>query len=104
MENIAKLGIELMKIDITNYLLEKLPLVSFRPFPNGSYVFSLEDQLIDFEGSFMAENGEIKGLYFEFTHDFTYVEKDPETGNVTYCVTECVFFQKDIEEEIKRVL
>ena len=103
-EDLQNAGIEFMKIDVTQYLIEKLKLAEFNPFPNGSWVFSLENELIDFEGGFISENGEIKGLNIEFYHDFTYQEKDPENGKITHHQTECVFFWKDIENEILNLL
>lgn len=104
LSDLINLGIELMKIDVTQYLIEKLKLAEFNPFPNGSWVFSLEGQLIDFEGSFIASNGEIKGLNIEFYHDFNYQVKDPENGKITHHSTECVFFLKDVENEILNLL
>ena len=103
-EDLKNAGIELMKIDVTQYLIEKLKLADFNPFPNGSWVFSLENKIIDFQGGFIAENGQIKGLHIEFYHDFTYQEKDSENGEITHHSTECVFFWKDIENEILNLL
>lgn len=103
-ESIQNLGIELMKIDVTNYLMRHLNFAEFNDFPNGSYVFSIEDELITFEGSFIEDNNEIKGLSIEFYHDFTYTEEDPENGNITHIPTECVFFYKAVENKIKELL
>lgn len=104
LEDLQNTGIELMKIDVTQYLIENLKLAVFNSFPNGSWVFSLEGQLIDFEGSFIASNREIKGLNIDFFHDFTFQEKDPENVNITHYPTECVFFWKDVENEILNLL
>ena len=99
-------GIELMKIDVTQYIKDTFYMAKLRPHEHGSFSFELSDSenhasagnLINYYGSGICSNGQISGLHIEFSHDFTYKLED------TFKVTECVYFFKEIEDLISSYL
>jgi hypothetical protein len=81
---INQLGIELIEIDVTKYIEDTFFVVDFKNYPNGSFKFELKDSLnpavpqniINYEGTGILNNGSINLLNIEFYHDFTYKTLD----------------------------
>lgn len=112
-EDLQNTGIELIKIDVTKYLISsfyKAKLTNPTPY---SFKLELEDSvhpavpgnLINYiiTGD-IFEGNRIFNITTRFCHDLTYSEKDPETKEIIHHETECVFNWAEIEKEILNLL
>jgi hypothetical protein len=99
-------GIELMKIDVTQYIKDTFHRANLISYPNGSFIFKLEDSInpavpnnfISYRGSGILNGSYISGLNIEFYHDLTY------TNGKTLEMTECVYQIDEIEDLILNYL
>ena len=95
-------GIELIKIDVTQYIKDTFFAVDLKNNPNGSFSFELKDNtnpavsqnIINYKGTGILNNGSINLLNIEFYHDFTYKTLD------TVSPTKMVYNIKIIEDLI----
>ena len=69
-------GIELMKIDVTQYIKDTFYMAKLRPHEHGSFSFELSDSenhasagnLINYYGSGICNNGQMTSLISQKTH------------------------------------
>jgi hypothetical protein len=95
-------GIELVSIDVTQYIKDTFYLVDLRPQRHGSFIFELKDSespttsdnFINYYGSGICDDGQISGLNIEFYHDLNY----RSGGELKE--TKCVYEIKEIENLI----
>jgi hypothetical protein len=91
---LENMGIELIEIDVTKYILDTFFRVDFKTYENGSFTFELKNNenpsvpsnVINYRGSGIVNGNYINGLNIEFYHDnFTYIkDNSTEATKMTY--------------------